>query len=65
MSTQRLKQSLNAFTDTEDDNVPGTAHAGQPLWRRVVDTLIAMRMEEARRQVERHRIPDLLTPSSK
>jgi hypothetical protein len=62
MFTQRLTLSLDASTDIEDDIAPAAAHAGPPLWRRVVDTMIAMRMEEARRYLERHRIPDLLRP---
>jgi hypothetical protein len=60
MSTQRMTLSLDASTDIEDDIAPAAAHAGPPLWRRVVDMMIAMRMEEARRYLERNQIPDLL-----
>ena len=64
MSTQRLTLPLDASYDIDTAAAPAATQAGPSRWRRLIDALIAMRMEEARRYIERCNISHLLPPDA-
>ncbi len=64
MSTPRLTLPLDASYDIDAAAAPAATQAGPSRWRRLIDALIAMRMEEACRYMERYNIPNLLPPNT-